>query len=237
MHQTGFTMWNTVKKKNEVMNFLKICLYPGILNFPLKKGESIVLSGSLAESEPNGLKQKFTAELNKRIPRDNFENCLINSAQQFIVKRNKKTQVVAGFPWFGVWGRDTFIALPGLTLAIGDKKTAKEIFDTSSKELKKGLFRNMGGHHDEDYNSVDAPLWYIWALQQYASSTKDYKGIWKDYGSKISSILDNYKKGTDFNISMHENGLIYAGQTGYAPYLDGCNCQWHSCYPKNWIQC
>ncbi len=204
------------EEKNRGYEYIEDLFVPGYYEFPLKKGESIIFSGSLTEVEPNGLKRKFSSELNKRIPRDNFENCLRNSAQQFIVRRNKKTQVVAGFPWFGTWGRDTFIALPGLTLAIGDNKTAKEIFDTSSKELKNGLFRNMGGHNGDDYNSVDAPLWYIWALQQYASSTKDYKSVWKDYGSKVSSILDNYKKGTDFNISMRENGLIYAGQTGYA---------------------
>jgi len=189
---------------------------PGYFEFHLKKGESIIFSGSLKEAEPIGLKKKFTSEINKRIPRDNFENCLINSAQQFIVRRNNKTQVIAGFPWFGSWGRDTFISLPGLTLAIGDIKTAKEILDSSSKELKNGLFKNMGSHDGADDNSVDAPLWYIWAIQQYAAYTKNLKAAWKDYGTYISSILDNYKKGTRHNISMRENSLIYAGENGKA---------------------
>jgi len=196
--------------------FTEDLFVPGYFEFPLKKGESIVLSGSLKEIEPNGLKRKFISEINKRIPRDNFENCLENSAQQFIVKRNKKTEIISGFPWFGASSRDTFISLPGLTLAIGEKKIAKEILDTSSKSLKNGLFKKISNDTDSDYNSVDAPLWYFWALQQYASYTNDYKAVWKDYGSKLRSILDSYKKGTEYNISMQENGLIYAGQKGYA---------------------
>lgn len=124
--------------------FTEDLFVPGYFEFPLKKGESILFSGSLEEEEPNSLKRKFTNELKKRIPREDFESCLINSAQQFIVRRNKKTQIATGFPWFGTWGRETFISLPGLTLIIDDKKTAKEIFDTSVKELKNGLFKNMG---------------------------------------------------------------------------------------------
>ncbi len=204
------------EEKKRGYEYTEDLFVPGYFEFPLKKGESIILSGSLSEIEPNGLKRKFTSEIKKRIPRDSFENCLINSAQQFIVRRNKKTQVIAGFPWFGTWGRDTFIAMPGLTLAHGDIKTAKEILDSSSKELKNGLFKNMATDHNANYNSADAPLWYIWSLQQYTSSTNDPKTVWKDYGSKIRSILDNYKKGTDFNIAMHENSLIYACKTGYA---------------------
>ena len=196
---------------------------PGYFEFPLKKGESIIVSGSLKEVEPNGLKRKFTSEINKRIPRDNFENCLINSAQQFIVRRNKKTEIKSGFPWFGSWSRDTFISLPGLTLSIGDTKTAKEILDTSLKGLKNGLFKNNGNHINSGYNSVDAPLWYIWALQQYTISTCEHKAVWKDYGNKVKSILDSYQKGTEYNISMQENGLIYAGQKGYAlTWMDAC---------------
>jgi len=189
---------------------------PGYLEFSIKKGESVVFSASLKETASQNLKRKFTSEIKKRIPRESFENCLISSAQQFIVRKAKKTEIIAGFPWFGSWGRDTFISLPGLTLAIGDTKTAKDVLDTLSKQLKNGLFKNMGSHDDADLNSVDAPLWYFWAIQQYAYKTKKLKEVWKDYGAKMKSILDNYQKGTKYNIKMHENHLIWAGQKGKA---------------------
>lgn len=194
--------------------FTEDLFVPGYFEFPLKKGESIVFSAGLKEAEPSSLKRKFASETNKRIPRDSFENCLKNSAEQFIFKKKDKTEVIAGFPWFGTIARDTFISTPGLTLAVGDKKTAKEILDTAGKHLKKGLFNNNLSD-TSDNNSVDSPLWYIWALQQFSDAT-NIKTVWKDYGSKIKSILDNYKKGTDHNISMNKNGLIYAGKKGLA---------------------
>ena len=189
---------------------------PGYFEFSIKKGESVIFAASLKERKTNTLKRRFTAEIKKRIPRDNFENCLINSAHQFIVRRKGKTEIIAGFPWFGTWGRDTFIALPGLTLAIGDNKTAKDVLDSMSEQLHNGLFKNMGSHKDADLNSVDAPLWYFWAIQQYTQATKKYKQIWKDYGNALKSILKNYKKGTKYNIKMQDNYLIWAGQEGKA---------------------
>jgi len=188
----------------------------GYFEFSIKKGESVIFSASLKEAKPQSLKRQFTSEIKKRIPRDTFENCLTNSAQQFIIRKGKKTEIIAGFPWFGAWGRDTFISLPGLTLAIGDTKTAKDILDTMSKQIQNGLFKNMGSHDDADLNSVDAPLWYFWAIQQYAAHTNKLKQVWKDYGSKMKSVLENYQKGTKYNIKMHENHLIWAGKKGKA---------------------
>ncbi|MCF6242406.1 MAG: amylo-alpha-1,6-glucosidase [Bacteroidales bacterium] len=189
---------------------------PGYFEFSIKKGESVVFAASLKERKPVTLKRRFTAEIKKRIPRNNFENCLINSAHQFIVRRKGKTEIIAGFPWFGTWGRDTFIALPGLTLAIGDTKTAKDVLDTMTGQLHRGLFKNMGSHDNADLNSVDAPLWYFWAIQQYVQKTKNYKLVWRDYGNALKSILENYKKGTKYNIKLHDNYLIWAGQEGKA---------------------
>ena len=92
---------------------------PGYFELEAKKGDVIIFSASTAKANPEQLKRKYTLELGKRIPRDSFKNCLINSAQQFIVKRNKKTEIIAGFPWFGSWGRDTFIAFPDLPWPLG----------------------------------------------------------------------------------------------------------------------
>ncbi len=142
-------------------------------------------------------------------------NCLLNAADQFLVKRNDGTEIVAGFPWFGTWGRDTFIALPGLTLSTGKIAIAGDIFHTMAKRMKAGLFPNTGNGEQAAYNSVDAPLWFIWALQQY-EKYKDTPDIWKVYGKNIKSILEAYRQGTLFRIHMLTNGLIFAGEPGKA---------------------
>ena len=189
---------------------------PGYFELGAKKGDVIIFSASTAEATPEQLKRKYTVELGKRIPRDSLKNCLINAAGQFIVRKNKKTEIIAGFPWFGSWGRDTFIALPGLTLAIGDTATCKEVLDTQVMKLKNGLFPNMGSVDNPAFNSVDAPLWFFWALQQYTKAVKSYTAIWRNYGKAMRSILDAYRQGTTFGIMMHQNGLIYSGQPGKA---------------------
>jgi predicted glycogen debranching enzyme len=189
---------------------------PGYFELTAKKGDVIIFSAGTAKTNPEHLKRKYTLELGKRIPRDSFKHCLINAAQQFFIKRNKKTEVIAGFPWFGCWGRDTFIALPGLTLAIGDVATCKDVLDTQVAKLKNGLFPNMGNEDSPAFNSVDAPLWFFWSVQQYTKVIKSYTAIWRSYGKAMKSILEAFRYGTAFNIAMHENGLIYAGEPGKA---------------------
>ena len=189
---------------------------PGYFEFPLKKGESVILSAGLDEVNATSLSKAFKAELKKRIPRSSFRNCLLNSADQFIQTREGRTEIVAGFPWFGRWGRDAFIALPGLTLTNGKEKQCKAVLDTMSTELKGPLFPNIGSKYDASYNSIDAPLWYFWAVQQYAMQTGDFKQVWKLYGEKLKMILNGFRVGTDYNIKMHDNGLISGGEIGKA---------------------
>jgi predicted glycogen debranching enzyme len=188
----------------------------GFFEMPLKKNESIVFSAGTSEIDPARMKTRFTAELKKRIPRDSFENNLENSAQQFFVKKNNQLYITAGYHWFDIWARDTFISLPGLTLSRNDTTSAKKILDTMSKELRKGLFPNNGLGETADLNSVDAPLWYIWAVQKYVYKIGSFSGIWNTYGKKIREILSAYKNGTHYGIKMHDNGLIYAGIKGKA---------------------
>ena len=197
-------------------DFQEDLFVPGFFEVDIKKGESIVFCAGTSEVTPAAIKRAFTAEVKKRTPRDNFENCLRNSAQQFIINRDNKTWVVAGFPWFGRWGRDTFIALPGLTLANDDPKTCKAVIDAMVDDLKGPLFPNIGEGSDSAYNSVDAPLWFFWTLQQYAEYTGEKKTIWSTYGRKMKMILDGYRKGTDFDIHMQDSGLIWAGEQGHA---------------------
>ncbi|MFH1160769.1 MAG: amylo-alpha-1,6-glucosidase [bacterium] len=197
-------------------DYLEDLYVPGFFEFNIRKGETVCFSAGTSLIAPASIKRAYTSELKKRIPRNSFENCLINAAQQFIVKRGNKTEIIAGFPWFGRWGRDTFISLPGLTLVTGDHKTCKAVIDTMIADLNGPLFPNIGSGSSSAYNSVDAPLWFFWALQQYVMAVGNPVELWKEYGKKMKLILEGYRDGTEFNIHMESNGLIYAGIPGKA---------------------
>ncbi len=188
---------------------------PGYFEMPIKKGESVIFSASTSQVNPDGLKRKFSTEFNQRIPKDSLKNCLLNSAQQFIVRKKGSTEIKAGFPWFGTWGRDTFMALPGLTMTTGDTETAIRVIDSMVSRMKDGLFPNTVIKGEASYNSVDAPLWFVWALQQYTSYDAEFD-IWKKYGRVIKTILEAYRNGTLGMIHMMEDGLIYASLNGNA---------------------
>lgn len=189
---------------------------PGYFEFDIDKGESVIFSAGLEIAKPETRQASFAKEISRRIPRSNFENCLKNSAGQFIYRRGGETRVIAGFPWFGWWGRDTFISLPGLTLTMGDTATFLEVMDTMSKDLRGALFPNLGSGADKNMNSIDAPLWYFWALQQYVIFTGDVETIKTRYLDKLKQIIEGYREGTHFNIKVLENGLLSGGVEGMA---------------------
>jgi predicted glycogen debranching enzyme len=187
---------------------------PGFFELKAKKGDIIVFSASTKEEKASDLQQKFTKTGSGKIPRDSYINCLRNAAQQFVEKRGGKTLIIAGYPWFGAWGRDTFIALPGLALARHRQVLYREVLDTQINKMKDGLFPNMGSTGNPAFNSVDAPLWFFWAVQQY--TLHGGTDSWERYGAAAKSVLNAYKNGTAFNIHMRDNGLIYADAPGKA---------------------
>ncbi len=189
---------------------------PGFFELPIRKGESIIVSAGLEPMQPAEMKRRFTNELKKRTPRDSYENCLRNASEQFIVKAEGKSTLLAGFPWFGSWGRDTFIALPGLTLPREDLKTFGEVIDSMVESMKGPFFPNINRHNQPEFEAADTPLWFFWALQQYTTHTGQLKQTWKKYGPMMKIILEAYKHGTDFQIRMDDNGLITAGSPAMA---------------------
>ncbi len=205
-----------IRERERGFPFTEDLFVPGFFEVELKKGESVIVSAGLEEKQPGTFNRQFTSESNKRIPRNNFENCLKNSAEQFIVRDKKKAEIMAGFPWFGTWSRDTFIALPGITLFCNKEADFKAVIDTALNNMQGPLFPNIGRENKPDYASADAPLWFFWSLQQYVMQKNNYAEVWKTYKKKLQIILNGFKEGTDFNIKMHDNGLIYAGGTGMA---------------------
>jgi predicted glycogen debranching enzyme len=188
---------------------------PGTLTAKVK-GKDLYLTIGTEPMNPAEIAKLYTSEAKKRTPRYNFASCLKNAAEQFLVQRNGRTDIIAGYPWFERWGRDTFIALPGLTLAIGKTALFEEIADSMVADLKDGLFPNIGTGDSAAYNSVDAPLWFIRALQIYFEHVGKPKKLWTKYGDVVKQILGAYRDGTMNNIRMLDNGLIYAGGPGLA---------------------
>lgn len=203
------------KEQDRGYDYKEDLFTPGYFEMELKKGESVLFSASLHDEAPAGFGRKFAASLKTRVLRTDFFSCMQNAAQQFVVRREGKTDIIAGYPWFGSWGRDTFIALPGITLTLGDVKTCKDAIDTMVKRMDGGLFPNMGGHEAPAFNSADAPLWFFQTLQKYARATSP-EDVWKLYKKPMKAILEGFRKGLPFNIAMHPNGLIWQGAEGKA---------------------
>jgi predicted glycogen debranching enzyme len=203
-----------IEEQKRGYDFTEDLYTPGFFEIPAVEGDVIVFSASTKEESPSGLKTKFTRNVNKKVPRDSFEHCLENAAQQFIERHEGETLIIAGYPWFGAWGRDTFIALPGVALGRQMPSFFEEVLDTQVARLRDGLFPNMGSRDNPAFNSVDAPLWFFWALQQYEIQT----GIdpWEKYREAAKSIIQAFIGGTHFNIHMRPNGLVYAGIPGKA---------------------
>ncbi|UII31151.1 amylo-alpha-1,6-glucosidase [Fulvivirga ulvae] len=204
------------KEQERGYEYAESLFVPGYFEYTIQKGDELVFAAGTAETKARALKSNFKAEKERITPRKDFESCLLNAAEQFIIYENGNTFIVAGWPWFGQWGRDTFIALPGLTLSLNKPDIFRLVLDSMLKELKDGFFPNTGRGKNAAYNSVDAPLWFIWALQQYALYTKDSKKVWELYGDSIKSILHNFKNGTHYNTHMLKSGLISSGDKNHA---------------------
>lgn len=202
-----------VEEQKRGYDYSEDLFVPGFFEITASKGDVIVFSASTKEEKPAGFKTKFTRTVSSKIPRSNFGNCLRNAAQQFIEKRGDDTNIIAGYHWFGSWGRDTFISLPGLAMARTSEDLYAAVLDTQVRRMKGGLFPNMGDNDNHAFNSVDAPLWFFQALWSYGLDPNE---TWKRYGAAIKDVLNAYRSGTSFGIHMRENGLIYAGAPGKA---------------------
>ena len=125
-------------------------------------------------------------------------------------------EVIAGYPWFGAWGRDTMIALPGLALETGRRNVARSILRSAARFVNQGMLPNVfaEGTQPAQYNSVDATLWYFDALRQYYDATSD-RALIEELFATLAEIVDHYVRGTRYAIRVDEaDGLLQAGEPG-----------------------
>lgn len=151
--------------------------------------------------------------------KDTFADRLVWAADHFIVDRKStglKT-ILAGYPWFLDWGRDTMIALQGLTLSTKRFEDCREILESFSKYVKNGLLPNVfpGSSREKPmYNTIDASMWYFYSVFKYLEYTgeeSDYNFVQNKIYPVLKEIICAYKNGTDFNIHMEADGLIAGG--------------------------
>ena len=181
---------------------------PGYFEFNIKKGESVIFSAGLSEIKTSELPKICDFEVGVRTPRDNFYHCLVNSAHQFLMRRDGESYILAGYPWFKCRARDLFISLPGLTLTNGELDHYEEVMHTAEKGIREFIGDKPLSVHIYEMEHPDVLLWAIWCIQQYGRFVSMPKCIEK-YGQLLRDIMDYILDGKHTNIYLHENGLIY----------------------------
>ena len=141
---------------------------------------------------------------------------LATAADQYIVKRGDETTVIAGYHWFGDWGRDTMIALPGLTLTTARPELARSILQAFAGSVDRGMLPNRFPDSGEtaEYNTVDATLWFFEAARAYLERTGDWEFFRSGLYDVLAGIVDWHERGTRYGIRVDGDGLLMAGEPG-----------------------
>ncbi len=203
---------------------------PGLFRARLEPGETLTLIATAESAAPEA--PATALELERRRRRARLEAApagappwirrLTLAADQFIVRRAQGdgtpvgTTVIAGYPWFSDWGRDTMIALPGLALATGRMKDAASILRTFATHVSDGMLPNRFPDDGEtpEYNTVDGTLWYFHALAAYLEATAD-QALLRELYPTLREIINAHRRGTRYSIHVDPaDGLLYAGEPG-----------------------
>ena len=195
---------------------------PGYFEMKIRKGESIVFSGSTSEIKTSTLKRIFDDEVDLRPPRDNFFHCLVNAAHQFHNrKKNDDRYILAGYPWFKCRARDQFIALPGLTLSIEEQDYFELVMETAERGLREFMQNEPLTVEIQEIEQPDVILWCIWAIQQYAKEAGKESCL-KLYGDFLRDMIAYIENGKHPNLFLHTNGLLYAeGKNKAITWMNG----------------
>jgi predicted glycogen debranching enzyme len=188
-------------------------LTTGYFEMPIRKGESVIFSAATDEmATEDTISQIYEASIARRTHKVDFLSCLRHSARQFIVRRSGgRTEMVAGYPWYGAVGRDTLISLPGIVLEQGYKEDCMDVLDTMVAGMRNGDFAGTASARV----AADAPLWFFWTLQNLEPHI-GAKELWSRYGEAMKSILEAYRRGFDGRVALHDNGLVWAAADGEA---------------------
>jgi len=190
---------------------------PGTLRFDLEAGEAVVLlSSDPALLTGSAALALSVARADERARRTALGTPLQRAADAYLVRRGLGRTVVAGYPWFTDWGRDTFIALRGLCLAGGRTDVAREILLEWAGAVSEGMlpnrFPDQGG--EAEFNSVDASLWYVIAVAELLQAPRTSAAQRTRLLGAVEQILEGYGRGTRHGIRADADGLLAAGEPG-----------------------
>ncbi|MDR1543551.1 MAG: amylo-alpha-1,6-glucosidase [Prevotellaceae bacterium] len=207
------------KEQERGYNYTEDSFVPGYFEMPIKKGESIIFSAGTEAVSTKNLKTLFEKENKKIDEGTDFYSCLKNAAQQFYIQRNGEFYLLAGYTWFKYRARDTFIALPGATLAIGNVEMFENIMKTSLRAVEDFMQEREKSTLLREITHPDVLLWFVWAIQQYAKYVSLEKATEK-YGKIVLEIIEFIRKQKHKNLFLHDNGLLYTnGKSSPATWM------------------
>lgn len=201
------------------LDYVEDLFSPCSLTFDLRSsGKATVI----ASTQPHDIREadKYrNAEIDRRKVIHHANEtiaALAAAAEQFIVTRAQGNTVIAGYHWFADWGRDTMIALPGLTLATGHTEIAKSILREFAAHVDQGMLPNRFPDAGEtpEYNTVDATLWYFEAVRSLLEHANDYDFVREFLYDVLKDIIEWHIKGTRYRIHVDDDGLLYSGEPG-----------------------
>lgn len=197
---------------------------PGYFEIPIKKGESIIVSAGITEISPRSLNKMYENEIAGRTCRTSFYNCLKNAAKQCYLKDQDGDFIISGYPWGVVLARNTFMSLPGTTLAIDHKADFESIMATASAELVKFMTTGQQSRRIAGIDLPDIPLWAVWAIQQYAKmeTVDECRDL---YMNLVADIVDYIIDNGHPNLRVEENGLVTS--IGHSNPISWMNSQLH----------
>jgi predicted glycogen debranching enzyme len=222
---TGFWFYNFEyeRERERGLDSLEDLYSPFLLRFDLAQDSSVAIVASTLQHTCNESLQLREREIRRRARvarsspiEDPFATLLTIAADQFIVARGDRKSVIAGYPWFADWGRDTMISLPGLTLVTGRFDDARNILRAAVRSVDQGMLPNRFSESGEtpEYNTVDATLWMFQAVHEFVRYTRDYDFIRAELYQRLADVIAWHERGTRFGIYLDSDGLLHAGEPG-----------------------
>ena len=196
-----------VKDMDRGVPYIEDLMVPGYFQVSIKKGESIIFSAGLSEVPTRSLGKMYEGEIASRTRRTSFFNCLKNAAKQLYLKKDGAEYMLSGYPWGKILARNTFMSLPGNTIAIGHREDFERIMETATKALD-GFMGTLA--HSRMIHGIaepDIPVWAVWAIQQYAKSygMEDARGR---YAQLTANLIDFVLRGGHPRLAVESDGLL-----------------------------
>ena len=207
------------------LDAIEDCAAPGIFEFNLTRKPAVLMLAAEGHFL-NHIESIETRYLHvrtmERHRRSSFASPRERAADAYLVRRGEGKTIIAGYPWFGDWGRDTFIAIRGLCIATGRLEDARDILVQWAGVVSEGMLPNRFPDQGDapEFNSVDASLWYIIAVGDYLRAVEKQPKLTLDCHTEklraaVEAILTGYHDGTRFRIHADTDGLLAAGEPGY----------------------